>query len=272
MDVPAGIRAKLDRAQEHADFIEGQLRVFGKRDSDRPWATVVKLDEAIGKCEIVWRQDEPPPLRWAVMLGEFLYDLRSSMDHLARLLVIANERKPTGRTEFPVFKDEEDFEGRSCPKTQGMAVEVKTAILDSQPFRVLQHRPTAHELWLIHNLCNKDKHRLLHLTDPWVIGGAVKWNEAPSGLIRTTKAPKRMRLDNDALMASYEWDPLAMRRSNANVNMDFTFVVDVAIDEAEWLTKDGKSALEIVPFYGLMTKCLDYMNTIFLPTFLPFLT
>jgi len=70
--------------------------------ADSAWGIVIKHDGRRGEGTITWRQRGPTPLRWAVLLGEFLYDLRSSLDHLARALVIANNRKPTKKTEFPL--------------------------------------------------------------------------------------------------------------------------------------------------------------------------
>lgn len=265
-----GVEAKIARAQKHLDLLEGERRKWGKPHSDSAWATVVQFDHNAGKCEFVWRQHKPTPIEWSVILGEFLYDLRSAMDHVARQLVIANGRKPTGRSEFPIFKDPGDFEGRSCPKTQGMHAEVKRVMEEMQPFRVLPENPTATTPWLIHDLCNKDKHRLLNVTGPWLIGGYVEWKDVPEGVISPVKEPGRMRLYDKALMASYEWSPTVMRRIvYTKPNADFGFVVDVAIGEGKWIGK--KEVLDFMPMLDFMSKCLKYMNETFVPTLAPFL-
>jgi hypothetical protein len=135
---------------------------------------------------------------------------------------------------------------------------------------VTPENPTASTLWLIHDLCNKDKHRLLNVTDPWLIGGYVEWKDVPEGVIRPVKEPGRMRLYDQALMAAYEWSPTIMRRVvYTNANADFGFVVDVAIADGKWIGK--KDVLDFMPMLDFMTKSLDYMNKTFVPTFAPFL-
>ena len=57
----------------------------------------------------VYRGDNPsPPVDWSIRVGEFAYNLRSSLDHLVWQLVESNGATPGTWTYFPVRKNVED--------------------------------------------------------------------------------------------------------------------------------------------------------------------
>lgn len=60
-----------------------------------------------GGLRHVYRAVKPPPVDrfWGVELGEVAHALRSSLDHLAWQLCVANGKTPGGRTKFPILKD-----------------------------------------------------------------------------------------------------------------------------------------------------------------------
>jgi len=257
------VREKVGRAREHHEVLHREFDSFMKDDPDSPWGLAFDLDHKVGECRFWWRQEEPTPLRWSVILGEFLYDLRSALDHLARQLVLANGRKPDNRTEFPVFKSEDDFEGRSCPKTRGMSAKVKALLLEIQPFREWPENPMDTTLWGIQNLCNFDKHKLLHLTDPWLM--TAEMNVTGPG-VEWIQKPRRMRLYDKAKICAYRWDTSA----DTNVNMNFGFSLDVALAEGQWQPEGAGQPSEGMSVLHLMDVCLKYMETTFLPRFEPF--
>lgn len=257
------VQEKLDRAREHRNSLNAEFDALMEGGPDSPWALMFDIDGETRECRFWWHQDGPTPLRWSVILGEFLYDLRSALDHLARQLVLVNGRKPNNRTEFPVFRDSEEFEGGSCTKTRGMSAEVKTLIESIQPFSEWPDNPTGTTLWGIHNLGNVDKHKLLHLTDPWLMTAEIR----PGGTeIEWVLKPRRMRLYDKAEIASYRWDPA----SKAKVEMDFHFSLDVALSEGTWTPDNAGDPSEGMSVLRLMNICLDYMETTLLPKFTPY--
>jgi hypothetical protein len=44
-----------------------------------------------------------PPVRWSVVVGEIIHDLRSALDHLVCQLAIANQNSATMGHQFPIF-------------------------------------------------------------------------------------------------------------------------------------------------------------------------
>jgi hypothetical protein len=270
----AGIRAKIDGARERRDTINRELDSFVDRDPETSWQILVKTDNDAGKCTITWAQHDPVPLRWSVYLGEFLYDLRSALDHLACRLVEANNRKPTNRTEFPVFWREDDFEAGSCPKTQGMSAEVKTLIESLQPYREWPEHPQQTALWGIHAFCNADKHRLLHLTDFWLLATEISHKMPPGlseGFIQWKVKPRRMRLYHDAVIAAYEWDPVYLDSlDESDVEMHTDFSLDIALAERPWGRKRTAEPSEPFSIRDLMADALDCVEASLLPKFEPF--
>jgi len=99
-EVPlAAIDDRVERAKEHLDAIKRGLvayyetdpcRVVGEFESDKP----------TGEWKIVL---DPLGPRLNTLIGEFLNNLRSALNHLARQLVLENGGIPTEQSQFPIF-------------------------------------------------------------------------------------------------------------------------------------------------------------------------
>jgi hypothetical protein len=113
----------------------------------------------------------------AVLVGDAIHNLRSSLDLLAYELA----RNPGRRTCMPVLKTQPtDKQGNPTPVKVfgGVDAPVLDEITRSQPFQYGENY-AIHWLWLLDEMWNCDKHRLL-LTSPawlsnsWVAHGSVK--------------------------------------------------------------------------------------------------
>jgi hypothetical protein len=111
---------------------------------------------------------EPPRVDWSLLVGDYLFNLRSALDHLAWQLVLANNAQPGQGTEFPIFKDPAAYKKRVARKTAGMQPLVVAVIESLQPYQPWESGAFDHPLWRLHNLCNIDKHRTLLLTSTWL--------------------------------------------------------------------------------------------------------
>jgi hypothetical protein len=155
---------RLARAEEHLETIKSELLSYyhsdpysmsAKYEPDDDGATVTPTDGWV----------EPIPVRLNTLLGEFVHDLRSALDHLARQLVIQNGGKPAPNAEisFPILAK------RPIAKKQGKnplpnlgaggaSPEAREVIDDAQPYKLGESYRT-HPLWVLHKLWNIDKHR-----------------------------------------------------------------------------------------------------------------
>ncbi len=105
---------------------------------------------------------DPVPVDFQVSIGQVLYNLRSALDHLAWQLVIANNGNPGKSTSFPIVDDVLDERGnvRTLKIGGGVHPNAWALIEAAQPY----HRtddPTLDPLWILNELGNIDKHRLL---------------------------------------------------------------------------------------------------------------
>jgi hypothetical protein len=108
-----------------------------------------------------WRALPQDPARIPILVGEVLQHLRSALDHLVGELERKNGLQRTSEFEFPIFWDRARYTKDSPRKIKGVTPAVAAVIERHQPY----HRPAPtykdHPLWILHDLNNADKHRVL---------------------------------------------------------------------------------------------------------------
>ena len=107
------------------------------------------------------------PIEWSIRLGEILYNLRSSLDHLVWQLVLANGQEPGRHNQFPIVENESGWQQATPERNvlKGMHPDVKLTVKRLQPYTVAGNFPfDVSAFWPLHSLCNIDKHRHLNLT------------------------------------------------------------------------------------------------------------
>jgi len=170
---------------EIGPFIEGDLHPAGggEFDIEDDW-TVIK-----------WGEVAPIPVRWPLVLGDFLHNARSCLDHLVYALVIANQGNAGKLTQFPIYATEKewtpDIEERDPTAKpnpiEGVSSEAFQAIREMQPFR--ERTPKTRErdgLMHLLRMSNADKHRLLH-TGAVHTGRIERLEFKPTGYVRILK-------------------------------------------------------------------------------------
>jgi len=93
-----GIYAKLDRADEHVKALHTKTSA-ALESADNG----VRIDPnpQPGEVSLLARVNLVPDIRWSVIIGECVYQLRSALDHLAHQLSARNGPVPEG-CEFPI--------------------------------------------------------------------------------------------------------------------------------------------------------------------------
>jgi hypothetical protein len=152
---------KTERANIHLNSLNREMRpVF-----DEPHTVVAREDSQKGLYIRRTYFKNIPDIA-AMLLGEFLYCLRSGLDQLAwQLSTPEAKRTNAKRVYFPMFPKVENSEKRrELKKTLGLfPSDVATEIDALQPY----HGPGAvedHPLWQLHTLCNLDKHCIVPLS------------------------------------------------------------------------------------------------------------
>jgi len=187
---------------------------------------------------------ESPPLRFSVICGDTVHNLRSALDHLVWQLVLSEGRKrPGSRNFFPIYTDFDDFirEVRSRKKKsrpgplEGINPkgDAWTFIEDLQPYkrRELGMDPRAHQLAVLNRLSNTDKHRTLHVYMAFAgresVESMVEWNPAAVLLEkRHGSLPLSLEHETEVLRLRFSEtgpDPQVKVRMNGAITFDPSF-------------------------------------------------
>lgn len=154
-----GCRAKIQRAKESIDNLHSEITVFLHRDP-APYKIVGRHQSDGLEYALVAFGDPEVPARFAVLAGEIIHQLRSSLDHLIHALIIKNGETPSNKNQFPICSTAKKFE-EACQLgiIKGVSLSAKKLIMAVQPYTT----PTPDDTVL--NVVNQfdivDKHRLL---------------------------------------------------------------------------------------------------------------
>lgn len=216
MTVPHSVRAKLDRSAVHLQSVQDTIVEYL---NSCPGRLACEYNIDTGAITLL---DKPPApkMTLAVLVGDAIHNLRSSLD----LLAYEFSRKPGRKTCMPVLKTPPtDKQGNPIPvKVFGG---VKTPVLDeitrSQPFQYGGNYEI-HWLWLLNEMWNADKHRLLLTSPAWLNNSWVAHGNA-TGVVPGIAEMWGATAD----AAEYRFKPL-----DASVDVGGQISIQVAFDQA----------------------------------------
>jgi hypothetical protein len=145
---------KTARAKEHLDSLKAQLVLF--RDS-KPHRFSTERDIDNQRYHIHLKVADVPD-SFPLIVGDFLYCLRSSLDQLVWALAKLTKPYPRG-TQFPILDVPDEKKFREW--TRGVPTDAKRVIKSLQPYHGGQNSVKSHLLWRLNKLGNIDKHRRL---------------------------------------------------------------------------------------------------------------
>lgn len=148
------VNVKIERAKKHIHDLDD---LFGAYNKSGPYRTFPEEEPQTG--DIVFRIEikRTLPLSCFAAIGDAVQNLRSALDYLAYQLVLAQGRAPTKGTAFPVFRGPAaEYKAFSKRKVKGMSQAAQDRIELLQPYH-----GRCDALWVIDELNNIDKHRLL---------------------------------------------------------------------------------------------------------------
>lgn len=168
---------KVKRAQKHMVDIERAAKDYASR---HPYK-LTRVRHADRKRKVAYRvriTEQPDPMI-AIMLGDFVHNLRSALDHIVVACVPKKRRKSAG---FPIVSDpiwdtdakgqfvvkDDDARERFATAVEGLPKGALAIVERAQPYhsRTGSHR---NAIGILSRLENADKHRKLI-----TIGGGVK--------------------------------------------------------------------------------------------------
>ena len=162
-DRVAGIKAKLERADEHFEALTTEVRAYFDA---QPHSYPVEADFS-ERTYVMRVRIKAPPARLTVICGDYIQNLRAALDYLVNALVPHSSHK----TAFPIYSTARRFDrqvrvpatgGREGPLTgldpQG---EVFGQIESAQPYQSEESEIGTHPLQALAALSNTDKHRTI---------------------------------------------------------------------------------------------------------------
>ncbi|NUT71225.1 hypothetical protein [Pseudarthrobacter sp. C4D7] len=163
IQLPDYVAAKVGRAEHHLQDLDELLSKQAQPISSTAESVFQPFDDGIGawgaKLRITGRVPDEVPL----IVGDFLHNLRASLDYLAQALVRTSGNEPidgVGGTSFPIL-DKPKPHGQLTVKG-GVDPAIGLAIEALQPYQTDPNLMHWNPLLLLHKLSNRDKHRQLH--------------------------------------------------------------------------------------------------------------
>src|SRR5437879_1341422 len=167
MSDPIWLAVKLARGLKHLESISAEIDAIVASDAcgivpdfkSEPGFLVVKA----------FMRETVSPM-CSVYIGEALYQLRSTLDHLVCHLTESNGQAVTTKTGFPIFLQDVEFRDATGTLTpavrrliEGLTPKQQAAIEAEQPFQRKFGKPEDDPLWWLYGAWNDDRHRFIRL-------------------------------------------------------------------------------------------------------------
>jgi hypothetical protein len=252
---------KLVRARWHLDALDRSMEEFL---ATPPRRLVGALED--GKYRLRYQVVADPPPGWGTVIGDCVHNLRSCLDHLVYQLTLMHHGEPLDDTSFPIFgakdafdeKSHRDFTRGTWP-IRGIQPEAQLVVETLQPYHAGEG-PRKDALWLLNQLWNVDKHRLLHLAvvHPSAVGvsSTYQLGEKPQSHSEVFNAGPWN--DGDVVL-EVDVPPGDERPSGEFI-------------ECQLIFDDARSPEITGPVRDTLRVLCDYVENWVLPQFVPFLT
>ncbi len=179
------VRLKLDRAEEHFSAVVAFLGGF-----------------SIGQVELIAEENKnthtgflrvhlpKPPDQLSLMVADFLYNIRSALDHLVWQLVLANPPNiPNGKTAFPICSSPKNFEdAKKRKRLDGVSDPAKALIETFQPYPGRQQ--TLRTLSTLHET---DKHQTFNLVTAVASDTFIDWTSGDTSNLQMFLGGEELR-------------------------------------------------------------------------------
>lgn len=244
-----GVWAKWNRAREQLEALHREVIDFGREP--HAWAVNTKVDRQPEQVHYIFRLDPawPPSmqLRWGVIVGEIVHDLRSSLDHLVAEFVALEDGDVLKSHRFPLWSEEpaEPFaevtrktwtDGRDVQRygpLYGISDQATAIIEECQPYK------GGNRLLLgdLHKFWNQDKHHSLVPTRLQVAQHLFDFGDATPDVVAYTDP----RFDGDTYVME-----ITVAGADTHVNVNPNTPQDIAFSVGRPIIGELKSTLTTI--------------------------
>ena len=213
-------------------------------------AIVHETHEDTNKQAWIFRGEKPKvPVEWSVRIGEILYNLRSSLDHLVWRLVIINGETPGRHNEFPIVNDITEWNSHKSRKLRGVSSKTENMINRLQPYTGGMNLPfDVSAFWTLATLCNIDKHRHLNLVV--AVSSGVKPIVFGFNHPRPHRPERSLPLRGSGDLGEIKKDMVLLHLGDATAELHPSFQIDLRFENIA----EPEATAGAVP--SILNKCL----------------
>jgi hypothetical protein len=162
----SGPRQRLDWAEHHLIELKGVIRDAINTASERGEFVFHHRFDSQTSCFVLMVEDAPRmPAEVGPRIGDVLHNLRSTLDHLAWVLVRAGHTPNPADEEkvaFPICDTSRDFKGKRRTALPGVRGDQRAIIRLAQPYQTGRYSEMGGALRFVRDYNNRDKHRITH--------------------------------------------------------------------------------------------------------------
>lgn len=156
-----GALEKFNRSKEQFDDLRVEMDAFFNQ-KPAPHSSLGEFDAEAWEWVERFQVREEPPLRFGVILGDCLHNLRSSLDHVIWQVTLLDGETPNDSTQYPIAsKSEAQFESMADRRIPGLSDRHRAMVKSTQPYH-RGNEASAHPLAMLATLSNMDKHQIVH--------------------------------------------------------------------------------------------------------------
>lgn len=177
-----GPRRRVKRAHADTVLLQNALTVGGNAS---PYGLVEDSDSESVYTHLRLKVGQPPNLDWGISIGGILHNLRAALDGVTWTVARMTTTCPS-KPQFPIFIRKSMPKGNSCFDVDGKfkhldGVDIGHVDLfeREQPYYGT-NGGRADFLWMLHQLNNTDKHKVVLVTEPTVHEVAFCAHEVPA--------------------------------------------------------------------------------------------
>jgi cytochrome c5 len=160
-----GVRSKIERAWAHRKQLRAEIKAF---EDTKPYTIIARPGDTPGEYLACLRAAAEPPIGLSVLAGEMAYEYISALNHVAWVLAARKLGKKRAWNErmsiqFPIGLDPAQFRKQAIVKKHLVSQQAVRIMGQVQPYtgRDGEEGARKHSLWLIKELADSDKHRVL---------------------------------------------------------------------------------------------------------------
>lgn len=167
------INAKLRHAESYLNSVKDEVKAW--MDSS-PYSISRETNTDCTRYSLILRINKEPPVeRWSLLIGDIIFNLRCTLDHMTYAIAVhesgQNPPPSWNKLQFPICDSVEKFRESSW-RVETLSDCVRAAIETVQPYN-RPHEEIPPLLSILRDINNTDKHRLLHLAYSAVSLGQV---------------------------------------------------------------------------------------------------